>query len=94
MFNSIIYCQCLDICPKQRTQLEENAFNQGWISLEGYVERAKHRRHLQMHHCCFSSNPLLFIKKLLENRNSFHAPMISHVGSIIYKTVKFSFLFQ
>lgn len=54
MFNSIIYCQCLGICPKQRIQLEENTFNQGWISLDGYVERAERRRHLQMHHCCFS----------------------------------------
>ncbi|CAF0949279.1 unnamed protein product [Adineta steineri] len=82
------YCQCLGLCPKPRTKLEDDAFDNGWIALDGYVEQLKHRKQLQMHHCCFPPNPLAFVKKLLENRNSSHAPLTSHVGSIIFNGVK------
>ena len=84
------YCQCLGLCPKERTKLEDDAFDMGWIGLDGYVERVEHRRQLQLHHCCFSSNPLKLVKKLLETRNNSHAPMTSHIGSIIYNAVKLS----
>jgi len=30
------------------------------------------------------------VKKLLETRNNSHAPMTSHIGSIIYNAVKLS----
>ena len=72
-----VYCQCLGLCPKQRTKLEDDAFDKGWIALDGYVGRVEHRRHLQLHRCCFSSNPLKFVKKLLETRNNSQAPMTS-----------------
>ncbi|CAF4374193.1 unnamed protein product, partial [Rotaria sp. Silwood2] len=82
------YCQCLGLCPKPRTKLEDDAFDNGCIALDGYVEQPEHREQLKLHHCCFPSNPLIFVKKLLENRNSSHAPLISHVGSIIFNAVK------
>ncbi|CAF4113865.1 unnamed protein product [Adineta steineri] len=82
------YCQCLGLCPKPRTKLEDDAFDNGWIALDGYVEQLKHRQQLQIHHCCFPTNPLTFVKKLLENRNCSHAPLTSHVGSIIFNAVK------
>ncbi|CAF1315107.1 unnamed protein product [Rotaria sordida] len=82
------YCQCLGLCPKPRIKLEDDAFDNGWIALDGYVEIPGHRQQLQLHHCRFPSNPLVFVKKLLENRNSSHAPLTSHVGSIIFNAVK------
>jgi hypothetical protein len=82
------YCQCLGLCPKPRTESEDDAFDNGWIALDGYVQQSEHRQQLQLHHCRFYSNPLIFVKKLIENRNNSHAPLTSHVGSIIFKAVK------
>ncbi|CAF3980773.1 unnamed protein product, partial [Didymodactylos carnosus] len=85
------YCQCLGVCPKPRTEAEEDAFEKGWIAADGYLEKSEHRRLLQLHRCRFSSNPLAFIRKLVENRNNANAPLTSHVGSIILNALKLPF---
>jgi hypothetical protein len=85
------YCQCLGVCPKPRTAVEEDAFEKCWIAVDGFVEKSEHRRLLQLHRCRFSSNPLAFIRKLVENRNNANAPLTSHVGSIILNVLKLPF---
>ncbi|CAF2569715.1 unnamed protein product [Rotaria sp. Silwood2] len=82
------YCHCLGICPKPRTTFEEEAFEKGWILVDGFVENLEHRQRLQLHQCRFRSNPLVFIRKLIENRNQANAPLSSHVGSIITIALK------
>ena len=82
------YCQCLGVCPKLRTATEEETFENGWIAVDGYVEKIEHRCLLQLGQCRFCSNPLIFVRKLVENRNHTHAPLISHVGSIIFNGIK------
>ena len=84
------YCQCLGLCPKPRTPAEEEAFEKNWIAIDGYVHKLEHRSALQLDQCRFRSNPLAFIRKLVENRNHIHAPLISHVGSIISNARKLS----
>lgn len=84
------YCQCLGLCPKPRTPAEEEAFEKSWIATDGYVHKLEHRSALQLDQCRFRSNPLAFIRKLVENRNYIHAPLVSHVGSIISNTRKLS----
>ncbi|CAF4502127.1 unnamed protein product, partial [Rotaria sp. Silwood2] len=74
------YCQCLGICPKPRTIIEDDTFEKGWIAVDGCVENLEHRQLLQLHQCRFHSNPLAFIRKLVENRNGAHASLSSHVG--------------
>ena len=82
------YCQCLGLCPKPRTETEEVAFEKRWIALDGYVNDIAHCRLLNMDTTRFNSNPLLFIKRLLENRNHSLPPVTSHVGSIILHSFK------
>jgi len=82
------YCQCLGLCPKPRTAMEEIAFEKGWITMDGFVEKIGHRQSLSMSQCRFNSNPLLFLRKLIELRNNTHAPIRSHVGSIIFNATK------
>jgi hypothetical protein len=82
------YCQSLGVCPKPRTEIEEDAFEKGWIAIDGFVKNLDHRRLLQLDQCHFHSNPLAFIRKLVENRNNAHAPLTSHVGSIIINALK------
>ena len=69
---------------------EEEAFEKKWIAIDGYVHKLEHRSVLQLDQCRFRSNPLAFIRKLVENRNHTHAPLISHVGSIISNARKLS----
>ena len=83
-----VYCQCLGLCPKPRTAMEEIAFEKGWITADGFVEKLAHRQNLSMFQCRFNSNPLLFLRKLIELRNNTHAPVRSHVGSIIFNAIK------
>jgi hypothetical protein len=82
------YCQCLGLCPKPRTTMEEIAFEKGWITVDGFVEKLEHRQWLSIFQCRFKSNPLLFVRKLTEIRNNTHAPLRSHVGSIIINAKK------
>jgi hypothetical protein len=82
------YCQCLGLCPKPRTTKEDDAFEKGWIAVDGFVNSTEHRHHLELNHVRFSSNPLKFVKQLIENRNNVHASMTSHVGSIILSSSK------
>jgi hypothetical protein len=82
------YCQCLSLCPKPRTATEEKAFEEGWIAVDGFVNDPQHRRGLRTNRARFNSNPLALVKQLIENRNNSHAPTTSHVGSIIFNTLK------
>ncbi|UJR17554.1 hypothetical protein I4U23_004450 [Adineta vaga] len=82
------YCQYLGICPKPRTEIEEDAFEKGWITFDGFVEKSEYGILLQLQSCNFRTNPLAFIRKLVENRNNTHPPLISHVGSILINNVK------
>jgi hypothetical protein len=84
------YCRNIGVCPKPRTKSEEAAFEKGWIAIDGFVEKSDHRNLLQLQQCRFRSNPLAFIRKLVENRNNTHAPLTSHVGSIIINAFKSS----
>jgi hypothetical protein len=82
------YCQCLGLCPKPRTMTEEKYFEKGWIAIDGFVSNPKHRSHLQIYHARFDSNPLTFVRQLIENRNNSHVSIKSHVGSIILNSFK------
>jgi hypothetical protein len=82
------YCHCLGLCPGPRTMIEEKCFEKGWISVDGFVSNSIHRSHLQIYHAQFNSNPLTFVRQLIENRNNSHAPITSHVGSIILNSLK------
>ncbi|CAF1440182.1 unnamed protein product [Rotaria sordida] len=82
------YCHCLGVCPKPRTDIEEEAFEKGWITVDGFVKKSDHRDILQLQQCRFHANPLAFIRKLMENRNNTHVSLISHVGSILINGVK------
>ncbi|CAF4842336.1 unnamed protein product, partial [Rotaria sp. Silwood1] len=76
------YCQCLGVCPKPRTKIEKDAFEKGWILVDGFIAQEDHRQLLHRHRCRFTANPLRFIQKLIENRTGSHAPRTSHVGGI------------
>ncbi|CAF4005302.1 unnamed protein product, partial [Rotaria magnacalcarata] len=82
------YCQCLSLCPKLRTKVEEEAFQEGWIAVDGFVRCAEHHQFLNMNKVRFRCNLLKFVKQILENRNNSHAPVTSHVGSIILNSSK------
>ena len=82
------YCQLLSLCPIPRTQEEEAAFEKGWIDKDGFVSNPEHRRHLQIKQAQFISNPIIFMKQLIENRNRSYASVLSHVGSIILNSRK------
>ncbi|CAM4987434.1 unnamed protein product, partial [Rotaria socialis] len=82
------YCQCLSLCPKPRTKQEEEAFEKGWIAIDGFVSNAKHRRRLEINRVQFPLNLLRFVKQMIENRNNLHAPISSHIGSIIFNSLK------
>ena len=84
------YCHCLGLCPKPRTEFEKEAFEKSWINVDGFVEKSDHRNLLQLQQCRFHANPLAFIRKLVENRNNTHIPLISHVGSILINAMKLS----
>ncbi|CAF4793705.1 unnamed protein product, partial [Rotaria sp. Silwood2] len=81
------YCQCLSLCPKPRTKEEEEAFKNGWIAVDGFVSNSEHRYALMLHEVQFHNNLLAFVKQIIENRNNSHAPMTSHVGSIILNSL-------
>jgi hypothetical protein len=85
------YCQCLGVCPKPRNTIEEVAFNNRWIAVDGFVEKREHRLLLQIVQCRFNSNPLLFVRKLVETRNNAHPPLKSHVGGILLNALKHTF---
>jgi hypothetical protein len=82
------YCEFLGICPKPRTSAETDAFEKGWIAVDGFVTKPKYRLRLHIAQCRFMSNPMKFVKQLIENRNHSHAPVFSHVGSIIFNAIK------
>ncbi|CAF3342468.1 unnamed protein product [Rotaria socialis] len=82
------YCQCLALCPKLRTPTEENAFENDWISVDGFVKDPEHRRQLQIDRARFNSNPLAFIKRLFNHRNNTSVYRMSHIGSIIFNSSK------
>ncbi|CAF1422010.1 unnamed protein product [Rotaria sp. Silwood1] len=84
----IAYCQCLSLCSKLRTVEEEEAFKNGWIAVDGFVSNIEHRHYLKMHKVRFHRNLLIFVKQKIENRNNLHAPITSHVGSIILNSLK------
>ncbi|CAF1658455.1 unnamed protein product, partial [Adineta ricciae] len=84
----IAYCHFLGICPKPRSDIEKDAFEKGWVNIDGFVEKLEHRAALQLQRCHFLTNPLGFVRKLVENRNNAHSPRISHVGSILIDAVK------
>jgi hypothetical protein len=86
------YCEYLGLCPKPRTKTEEEAFEKDWIADDGFVRSLEHRRHLQIHRARFHSNPLTFVKQLIENRSNSHAPITSHVGSIILDSKKLIYI--
>ena len=85
------YCQFLGVCPKPRTTIEETTFENGLISVDGFVEEFRVRQLLRIDQCRFNSNPLLLIRKLVENRNNMHAPLKSHVGKLILNATKHIF---
>ncbi|CAF0948665.1 unnamed protein product, partial [Didymodactylos carnosus] len=80
------YCEFLGICPKPRTSIEEDAFEKGWVAVDGFVTKPKHRCHLHIAQCRFTSSPLKFVKQLVENRNNSHAPLIysGYLGDLRY----------
>ncbi|CAF3230373.1 unnamed protein product, partial [Rotaria socialis] len=82
------YCQCLSLCPKPRTKQEEEAFERGWIAVDSFVSNAEHRRQLKLVKVQFPRNLLPFVKQMIENRNNLHAPISSHIGSIIFNSLK------
>ncbi|CAF1598266.1 unnamed protein product [Adineta ricciae] len=82
------FCQCLSLCPNPRTEAEKDAFEKEWIAADGFVANPEHRLSLQLHQSRFHSNPLGFIKQLIENRNNSYASIRSHVGSIILNSTK------
>ena len=82
------YCQYLALCLKPRTVVEENAFENGWIDADGYVQEVDHRRQLNLVQARFNRNPFLFLKELLKNRNNTYPSTTSHMGSIIYNCFK------
>jgi len=67
---------------------EEQAFEKGHIAVDGFVWRPEYRRLLQVDECRFNSSPLTLVKRIIENRNNSYAPVTSHVGSIIFNTLK------
>ncbi|CAF1186849.1 unnamed protein product [Rotaria sordida] len=73
------YCQCLSLCPKPQTKEEEEAFKNGWITVDGFVSNKKHRRALKLYQVRFHNNLLEFARKMIENRNDLRAPITSHV---------------
>ncbi|CAF4169552.1 unnamed protein product [Rotaria sp. Silwood2] len=83
-----VYCQCLSLCPKPRMKEEEEAFEKGWIAVDGFVSNAKHRHHLKMYKVRFLNNLLPCVKQIIENRSNLHAPILSHTGSIILNSLK------
>jgi hypothetical protein len=83
----IAYCKCLGLCPRPRTMTEEEAFQKGWITIDGFVVE-EYRHHLQMNQTQFISNRLSFVKQLIEIRNNSHAPIMSHIGSIVLNNQK------
>jgi hypothetical protein len=82
------YCHCLGLCPKPRTTTEKKFFEKGWIAVDGFVKDPKHRLLLEIYQSQFDSNPLKFVKQLIEYRNNSSAPIKSHVGSIIFNSLK------
>jgi hypothetical protein len=82
------YCQCLALCPKPRTELEEKAFEEGWIAADGFVRSQEHRHLLKIDLARFNRNPLAFVKQVIENRTNVHASLSSHIGSIILNSFK------
>ena len=82
------FCRCLALCPKPWTLLEENAFENGWISTDGFVPEPDHRVQLEIPQARFKSNPLPFVKQLLKHRNNACTSLRSHVGSIIFNGFK------
>lgn len=52
---------------KDRAKIEEQAFQDHWISVDGFVEDSQFRDLLGIHQCHFRLNPSLFVRKLIEN---------------------------
>ncbi|CAF1024726.1 unnamed protein product [Adineta steineri] len=82
------YCQCLALCPKPWTTTEEDLFENGSITTDGFVQNLEQRNQLQLYHARFNSNPVIFIKELLKNRNNTYPSITSHIGSIIFNSLK------
>ena len=82
------FCQCLGLCPKPRTSKQEEAFQNGYITIDGFVSSPILRHRLQLVRARFNANPLHFVKLVIENRNNVHATITSHVGSIILNSFK------
>ncbi len=73
---------------KPRTPIEENAFENGWITVDGFVQESEHRSQLQISRARSTSNPMTFIKQLIQNRNDAYASLRTHIGSIIFNSFK------
>jgi hypothetical protein len=82
------FCQCLALCLKPRTAIEENAFENGWIAVDGFVQDSDLRCQLQIDRSRFNSNPLAFVKELVKNRNNTYASVTTHIGTIIFNSLK------
>ncbi|CAF4672381.1 unnamed protein product [Rotaria sp. Silwood1] len=65
------YCKFLGLCLKPRNEIETNAFDNGWINIDGFVENLDHRQQLQLHQCRFSSNPKVLSKDLIPEIHDF-----------------------
>ena len=72
---------------------EDEAFQKGWIAIDGFVSNPTHRPRLQLQQARFSSNPSEFVKQLTENRNASYIPITSPVGSIIFNSQKLLLIF-
>ncbi|CAF4021344.1 unnamed protein product [Adineta steineri] len=83
-----VYCHCLALCPKSWTTTEEDLFENGSITTDGFVQNLEQRNQLQLYHARFNSNPVIFIKELLKNRNNTYPSITSHIGSIIFNSLK------
>ena len=42
------YCQCLGLCPKPQSIIEERAFERGYVDVAGFVEQLEHRRYVKI----------------------------------------------
>ncbi|CAF4594702.1 unnamed protein product [Rotaria socialis] len=83
------YCHCLGLYPKPWTEEgKKTVADHSIISDGGFIEQMEHRKLLGICRPQFISDPLKFVKQLIQSRNNAYAPITSHVGSIIYDSVK------
>ena len=78
------YCEFLGLCPRPRSEVEENAFHHGDIEQDGYVPREK-RQNLHLKTACvFERSPTPFMVEVLSSRGWLGHASTSHVGEILF----------